>query len=283
VREDEPRLLHQRAAHHRRIHIRIAVAVAADPGADGEERRQPRFDAVLFLQGLLELGVKARQLVEEGEAEVGKPVRHLVRHREPRAAQHCREPQPEDLGMQGPVSLGRLLPGKKPCYFTLAIQDALALHLGRMRGENRRHARAAEPFQQCIQADAGLARAVERVGEAARAPRRARRGVRAAAPVLLLVLGDVEEMREVAERAHQVQRLLGVQGVQLALELGAGRFFLAKRHRLLADALDALERLLAHLLADHFAQQPPEQPAVFAEQQFLLFHERQRIIGQWEN
>src|SRR5688572_22034967 len=82
-------------------------------------------------------------------------------------------------------------------------------------------------------------------------------GVRAAAAVLLLVLGDVEQVREVAERAHQVQRLVEVQRVQLALELGTARRFLVERHGRLADALDALERCLAHLLADHFPQQPP--------------------------
>ena len=90
--------------------------------------------------------------------------------------------------------------------------------------------------------------------------------MRAAPPVLLLVLGDVEKVREVAERAHEMQRLLLVERIQLALELRAARFFLSKRDRGLPDALDALERLRAHLLADHLAEQPPEEAPVLAQQ-----------------
>ena len=95
--------------------------------------------------------------------------------------------------------------------------------------------------------------------------------MRAAPAVLLLVLGDVEKMREVAERAHEVQRLFGIDGIQLALELAAAgafvRFvFLAEAHRRLPDALDALESRIARLAADHFAQQPPEEAAVLAQQ-----------------
>ena len=62
-------------------------------------------------------------------------------------------------------------------------------------------------LQQRRRVDAGFARAVERIGEAARPPRRAGIGVRAAAAVLLLVLGDVEKVREIAEGAHQLQGL----------------------------------------------------------------------------
>jgi Trp operon repressor len=47
----------------------------------------------------------------------------------------------------------------------------------------------------------------------------------AAAPVLVHVLGDVDEMREVAERADDIERLrdgeVGQQRVELALDAGA--------------------------------------------------------------
>ncbi len=90
-----------------------------------------------------------------------------------------------------------------------------------MRGEHRRDARGREPVEERLDIQAGFARAVERVGEAAGAGRRPGRGVRAPAAVLLLVFGDVEKVREVAEGAHEVQGLLGVERVQLALELRA--------------------------------------------------------------
>ena len=111
VREDERRLLHERAAHHRRVHVRIAVAVAADPGADGEERRKARriVELVALLQRLLELRVQPRQLVEEGEAEVREAVRDLVRDFEPRVAQHGGEPQAKDFRMQTIITFRRLV------------------------------------------------------------------------------------------------------------------------------------------------------------------------------
>ena len=49
--------------------------------------------------------------------------------------------------------------------------------------------------------------AIERVGDAPPLRRRAGERVRAPAPVLVDVLGDVREVREVAERANDMQRL----------------------------------------------------------------------------
>ena len=139
-----------------------------------------------------------------------------------------------------------------------------------MRGEYRRDARALEPLQQRRRVDAGVARAVERIGEAARPARRAGVGVRAAAAMLLLVLGDVEKVREIAEGANQLQGLVQVEGVQLALELRTAAFFPVEAHRGLADAFDALERGVARLAADHLAEQAPEQAPVLAQQGFLF-------------
>src|SRR5687767_15832223 len=107
-----------------------------------------------------------------------------------------------------------------------------------MRGEDRRDLGTREPGEERRRFDAGIARAGEREGEASRPARRARIGVRAAPAMLLLVLGDVEQVREVAERAHQVQRLVEIERVELALELGTARRFLVERHGRLAYALD---------------------------------------------
>jgi len=110
--------------------------------------------------------------------------------------------------------------------------------------------------------------------------------VRPAAPVLLRVLGDVEKVREVAERAHDVERLVDRQGIELRLQVrldGGGlpgglrvRFRAPEPDCRLPDALDALARVRAHLLADHVAQQPSEEPTVFAKLLFL-------VVGQVQN
>jgi len=99
--------------------------------------------------------------------------------------------------------------------------------------------------------------------------------VRLAAPILVRVLGDVEELREVREGAHHAQRILDRQRVQPRLELGLDlRGLLGRRapeaHRRLPDRFDALARRLALLLGDHVPEQPPEQAAILAEELLLV-------------
>ena len=156
----------------------------------------------------------------------------------------------------------------EPCNLALAFEDALPLDFRRMRGKDGRHVRAREPAHEGIEAD--VAHFVERVRQASRPARRARRGVRAPAPVLLLVLGDVEEMREEAERAHHVHRLVEIERVEQPIELGAVGVLAPEGDCRLPDALDALERLLSRLAADHLAEQPPKQAAVLAQQVLLI-------------
>ena len=275
VLENQLRLLLQRRGERRRGHVRVAVAIASDPAADGEERREPRRlrEPEALLQGGLELLVQARQLGQEGHAEVGQAVGDLVLHFELGEPQHRRQPQAQHLASQSCVARRILRRGEQASDLALAIEDALALHLGRVRGQHRAHAGAAEPGEQVLAAQALGAQALERIGDAARSRRRSRFGVRAAPAVLLRVLGDIEQMRKEAERPHHVQRLLDVEGVEQRFELGL-RFLRARlgapeRHRGLADELDAVEHLLADLLAYRVAQQPAQQAPVFAQQLLL--------------
>ena len=80
----------------------------------------------------------------------------------------------------------------------------------------------------------------------------ARERVRAPAPILVHVLGDVGELREIAERAHDVQRLRDRQLVEQRGELGAhrggvGGVGAAKADGRLANRLDAREAVVARL------------------------------------
>jgi hypothetical protein len=84
-----------------------------------------------------------------------------------------------------------------------------------------------------------------------------------------------------------VHRLVGRQRIELRFELrlhrrrpGAERrvgLAAAKAHRRLADGLDAGADLLARLLGDDLAEEPPEQATVVAEK--LLFFLGQRGDG----
>ena len=88
----------------------------------------------------------------------------------------------------------------------------------------------------------------------------------------MLVLGDVGEMREVAEGPHDRQRLVGAQAVEDRLELAprAGLVVAMEADRGLADLLDELEGLLALLLAHRVAEDAAEQADVVAQRPVLV-------------
>ncbi len=270
VLEEEPRVQHLRRLQHLPRHVWIAVAIAADPAADGEEgwQRRQLGEREALLQRVLELVVEPRQLAQEGQLEIVDAVGDLVGDLQLGGAQHRGEPQAQHFGKDRLVALAARRLGEEPRDLALALEDALALHLGRVRGEHRAHMRAPEPLHQAFEAD--VLDLVEGVRQAAGTPRRAGLRMRAAPPMLLLVLGDIEEVREEAEGARHVHRLVEVERVEQAIELRLAPVFLAEADRRLADALDALERVAARLVADHLAEQPAEEAPVLAQQVFLV-------------
>ncbi len=163
VREQQPRVQPLGRAQHVGAHVRVAVAIAADPAAHREKRRQPRqlLEREAFLQRVLELGIEPRQLLQEGEAEIVDAVGDFVGHLQLGGAQHRGEPQAQHFGMDRLVALAAGGLRDQACDFALAFEDALALHLGRMRREHRAHVCAREPCHQLAETD--IAHFVERV------------------------------------------------------------------------------------------------------------------------
>jgi hypothetical protein len=145
--EDEPRLLCGGDLQGVRADVRIAVAVTAHPGADGEKRRQPRRARQIeaHAQRLLEVGVEPRQLRNEREPEIGERVHDLVGDGELGQAQHRGKPQPQHLGVQRAIPAGARRLAEEPRDRALALENALALHLGRMRRQHRADACAVKP------------------------------------------------------------------------------------------------------------------------------------------
>src|SRR5580692_4200524 len=105
------------------------------------------------------------------------------------------------------------------------------------------------------------------------ARRRGGEGMRPGTADVVLVLGDVGEMREEAERTDQVQRLIARQGVEHPFELlpRGAVLVAAKADRALADALDGVERRVTLLLTHRVAEDAAEQPDVLAQRQVLVF------------
>jgi hypothetical protein len=140
-------------------------------------------------------------------------------------------------------------------------------------GEHRRHLGGVEEGGQLAAAHAGLEGALQGVGQAAFLGRRAGDLVGAGAADVVLVFGDVRQVREVAEGAHHVDGLVAGQGIEGGLQLAAGGVVLvaAEADRALADRLDQVEHGLALLGAHGVAEHAAEQADVVAEGQVLVF------------
>ncbi len=94
----------------------------------------------------------------------------------------------------------------------------------------------------------------------------------AVAADVMLIFGDVGEMREIAVGARDRERLVGVEAVERRLELAprADLVVAMEADRGLADLLDQLEDLFALLLAHGVAEDSAEQANVFAQRNVLL-------------
>jgi hypothetical protein len=96
--------------------------------------------------------VEARQFAQESHVVERERVVHLVHHGQLGPAQHACLPQAQHGAAQGFVMLGLLFGRQFGAValiqqsgdFPLRIEDALALHLGRMGGQHRPHLGAGE-------------------------------------------------------------------------------------------------------------------------------------------
>jgi hypothetical protein len=115
----------------------------------------------------------------------------------------------------------------------------------------------------------------ERAGEAPALRGGSGERVHPPATVLVHVLGDVRELREVRERADDLEHLRGRQPVQHRGERGTrgvGLFAVAapEADRRLPDPLDPGIALLARLLAEHVPEDAAEQARVVAQRPVLV-------------
>jgi hypothetical protein len=84
--------------------------------------------------------------------------------------------------------------------------------------------------------------------------------------VSMLILGDVREMGEIAERSHDRDGWLYLKGVEHGLQRSTG-FQVAvssEPHRGMANVFDGSEDLLAFMVAHGVAQHAPEKADVLA-------------------
>ena len=94
--------------------------------------------------------------------------------------------------------------------------------------------------------------------------RAAGRRARPHLPDVVLILGDVGQMREIAEGAHDAQGLADRHAVEDQLELAPRRLVVVavEPDRGLPDAFDQVEHVGALLVAHGVAENAPEQPDI---------------------
>ena len=183
------------------IHVGVAVAVAADPVAHAEERRDRLAEQVF------ELAIKARNGAEERRPVVTERVLDLVAHREGAEAQQARLPQlgdadPQQRGVG--VAVASVEQGvarrQKVGDGEFRVQQAFALHFGGMRGEHRRHPSVLQHLGDPVGRDPGFRHPLKGPHQRSRLGRRVGLLIVKGTPAQVVpIFGDVGQVGKVAE------------------------------------------------------------------------------------
>ena len=216
--------------------------------------------------------MQPRHLVQEGVVVKRKTVGDLVEHGELGTAQQIGLPQRHYRAAQLLVArldffrrkLDAFAPVQQRRDLHLAIHGALAPNLGGMRGQDRTDQRACEEMAQIGGAETGRPRVRQGLGQRARPRRSAGAAARAHLPDVVLVFGDVGEVREITEGAHDAHGLADRHAVEDDFELAPRRPVVipVEPDRGLPDALDQIEYVGAFLIAYGVAEDASEQPDI---------------------
>ena len=254
--------------------VRIAVAVAADPRAHAEERRQ-----MCPAEPLFKLGIEAWNLVQERRLVIAQRVLDLVSDRQTRHAQQTRLPHLHHPRRQQCIvadtlaSAARALARRQQLRNRMfRVEQALAPNFGRMRGQDRRYQTAADNLDDIGCLEASLRQAAEGGGETpGLAVKPLLLFVNFAPPNVMPILGDIGQVGKVTEGARDHDRLFRRQAAQDRVERTAGfdiRVALQGNTKT-ADIFDPREHDVTFLLADGVAEDLTEQPDVVEKRRFL--------------
>ena len=257
---------------------RVAVPVAADPRTRSQQRPlEQRHPGPALPQRRAQLRVQRGHHLEQRQLVVAQRLVDLVGQPEPRQPQQRGLPQREHR----PPEPGRPLPlvelarrGAVPLAHQLGDlllhrRDRRAAHLGGVRGDHRAHQRTGQLAGHHLRVEVGLLQQPEGRGEAALLRRRPLAPVVAPAPLVVQVLGEVGQQREVAERPDHVVGAAHVEPGQPLRQLLAVHLRAADAEGLHAGRLDQLQDVVPGLLADHLPEHPAQQPDVLPQGQLV--------------
>src|SRR6516165_601346 len=213
--------------------------------------------------------------MQEGRVIIAQRIFDFVADCETRPAQEARLPDLRDPCPQkhfiAPAFTGvekaRAF-GKKRENVTLGIEQAFALHLGRMRGEHRRHQALPERAHDLILRHPGLVQKHEGPRETAfrRGGSRLAFG-QGAPPDLIAILSYVGEIGKITEGSNDRNRLFGCEATQKNIKrmasLGIG--IALEGDTQTANGLDPLETFDALLFANGLAEDLPKQANIVDE------------------
>jgi hypothetical protein len=270
---------------HRRVDERIAVAVTADPRPHPHERGHlDRRHVIGTRQLAFERLLDPWHLREQRQLVVTERFVDLVRHAQPRYAEHRGLPQREHRPPQPRLPRRRFprrrrgpLRGEQGSDVALDVQHRSPSHLGGVRREDRAHEHPPQYRGDVVEGDIRLPQPLDRERDAAGLRGRADAPVVGPAPVGVDILGDVHEEREPAERADDMEGLVDRQssepGGERVVVISLPMALPAHLDGVAAHPLDDVEHVLARLLTHDVAEHAADEPDVRA-QGFVLANDR---------
>ena len=255
-------------------HVGIAIAVAADPVAHSKKHLVDSANALFHVL------IQPRNLFEKGRFKVRQRVFNFIGHLQLGVAQQAGLPQLRHARAQLHLQRGfiprgqihRIARRQDASNGPLGIQNAFALHLGRVGCEHRGDIGRFEHFGDALGGVAAGAQSGKRRIQAAVLNIAAPLVDRAAADVMP-VFRQVGQMAEIGEGANHAHCLLIGQRFKQALQIGLRlRVGMApKGHRQLAHLLHDLVNVRAFLLADDIAQNSPQEANIFDQRAVFVF------------
>ena len=164
---------------------------------------------------MFDLAIQTRDLAQKSGLVVAQRILDLIGDRQARGAQHAGLPQLGHACAQQRLVVAELTCGAETIarsdqlrHGVLGIENTLALHLGRVRGQHRRDMRAVQDAHDVSGTHIGLGQTLEAEGQRTFL-QMTFAFVMLAAAYVVAIFGDVGEMGEVAEGTDHADGLVG--------------------------------------------------------------------------
>jgi hypothetical protein len=213
--------------------------------------------------------------MQEGVIVERQPVRDLIENSQLGPPQQIGLPQCEHGAAQLLLEFPAFVCGQLDAFAAvkqgsnlhLAVDGALAAHLGRMGGQHRADQGGVEEAAQLVGALSSLAGPGNGGLDGGRLRRLPRQHPRTLLANVVLILGDIGEVGEIAEGTDNADGIAGRHAVENVIEFVARVLVLVamEAHRGLPDPLDEVEHRVALLVPHGIAEDASQLPNIVAQ------------------